>query len=197
MVDRNSANIAYTFWFYVCLHIRHRDCCSVADGNGSCHELVLLFFEDLTHYRRQKHRRRWPGNPNGRPKFCKYRVYHSILHLLMSTRSWLLLHDWRQRQLPRTHAVVFEEMTCCRCQKHRRWWPWSIEIPHLPKFMPMRASKTTNIFFAARAPQLWCHCTLFFSYYHWQRRLFSPTNNNFSITLTPPKTEIYVLKSFL
>ena len=35
MVDWNSANIVYTVWFYVCLHLRDRDCCSAADGNGT------------------------------------------------------------------------------------------------------------------------------------------------------------------
>ena len=49
IVDQNSADIAYIFWFYVCLHLRDRDCCSVAGGNGSCHELTLSFFEQMTH----------------------------------------------------------------------------------------------------------------------------------------------------
>ena len=37
-VDRNSTNIVYIFPFYVCLCLRHRDCCSATDGNGCCHD---------------------------------------------------------------------------------------------------------------------------------------------------------------
>ena len=37
MVHRNSLNIACTFHFYVCLRLCDRDCCSAADGSGSCH----------------------------------------------------------------------------------------------------------------------------------------------------------------
>ena len=43
-----------TFRFYVCLRLRDRDCCSAADGSGSCHALALSYFEEMTHFRRQK-----------------------------------------------------------------------------------------------------------------------------------------------
>ena len=57
----------------------------------------------------------------------------------------------------------FEEMTCCRRQKHHRRWSRSIEILQLPKFMPTRSSKPSQKhLFAARMPPLWCHCALFF-----------------------------------
>ena len=135
MVDRNSANIAYTFGFYVCLRLRDHDCCSAADDNGSCHGLAPSFFK---------------------------------------------------------------EMTLCRHQKPRQRWPGSIKIPHLPKFMLIKSSKTAQqtSFFASRTPPLWCHCALFFSYYHSQRLLFSPTKNNFSMTLTSPKNRDIHIEEF-
>ena len=45
--------------------------------------------------------------------------------------------------------------------------------------------------FAVRQPPLWWHCALFFSYYHSQWLLFSPTKNNFSTTLTPTEKPRY------
>ena len=48
MVHRNSANIACPFRFYVCLCLRDRDCCSAADGSGSCHALAPSYFEEIT-----------------------------------------------------------------------------------------------------------------------------------------------------
>ena len=134
--------------------------CSRTDGNGSCHGPAPLFLEQKTRCHHQKHRRRWPGNPNGRSKFrnirlltfirsqltlrrrlrgwwwlpevaqmahsqcqkhrqrqpgnpncsskfCKYHVYLPLLRLFTSTRSRLLFHSLRQRQLPHTGTVVF------------------------------------------------------------------------------------------
>ena len=77
------------------------------DGNGSCHRLVPSFFEEMTCCRRQKHCWRWPGNHNGRLKFCKYLEYLPILRLFTSTRSRVVLSSWRQWQLPWIRAVVF------------------------------------------------------------------------------------------
>ena len=54
MIHRNSSNIACTFRFYICLCLRDHDCCSVADGNGSCHAPTPLYFEEMTWCRRQK-----------------------------------------------------------------------------------------------------------------------------------------------
>ena len=69
--------------------------CSMTDGNGSCHGLVSSFLEEMTRCSHQKHHRRWPGNPNGRSKFCNIRYF-------TFTRSQLTLR-WRLRgwrQLP-------------------------------------------------------------------------------------------------
>ena len=87
MVDRHSANIAYSFWFYVCLRLQDRDCCSVADGNGSYYGLGPSFFEEMTCCRHHKLHWRWPGNHNGRLKFCN-------LHLFTFTRSKVTLCGW-------------------------------------------------------------------------------------------------------
>ena len=65
MVHQNSANIACTFRFYVCLRQRDCNCCSAADCSGSCHSPALSYFEEMT-CRRQKLHWRWSGNPNGR-----------------------------------------------------------------------------------------------------------------------------------
>ena len=45
MVDRNSANILFTFRFYACLRLRDRDWYSVADSNGRSYGLVPSFFD--------------------------------------------------------------------------------------------------------------------------------------------------------
>ena len=45
MVQRNSTNIACTFRIYVCLHLCDRDCCSAADGSGSCHAPAPSYFK--------------------------------------------------------------------------------------------------------------------------------------------------------
>ena len=42
MVHRNSANIACTFHFYVCLRLCDRDCCFAADD--SCHAPAQSYF---------------------------------------------------------------------------------------------------------------------------------------------------------
>ena len=54
MVHQNSTNMAYTFRFYVCVRLRNRDCCSVADGNGSCHSPTPSYFEEITRCRHKK-----------------------------------------------------------------------------------------------------------------------------------------------
>ena len=136
MVDKNSANIVYTFLFYVCLRLRDCDWCSPADGIGSCHGIA--------------------------PSFC-------------------------------------EEMIRCQRQKYCRRWPISIEIAHLPKYMPMRSSKTSrNTSFLL----LWCY------HYDAIAHCFFPTitRNGFCFRLgkinsrwpwPQQKTKIYMLKSFL
>ena len=103
----------------------------------SCHRVTVVFRRDDT-LPTSKHHRRWTGNPNGLSKFCKYRTYIPILRLFTSTRSWPLLCSWWQRQLPRTRVVVFLRTDTSPMSKHHRWWPGSIEIWQLPKFMPTR-----------------------------------------------------------
>ena len=68
-IHRKSANIACTFHIYICLRLCDRDCCSTADGSGSCHAPTPSYFEEMTRCRRQKLHWRWPVNPNGRLKF--------------------------------------------------------------------------------------------------------------------------------
>ena len=75
IVHRNSANIASTFRFYVCLRLRYRDGCAAADSNGSSHAPAPSYFEEMTYCRHQKLHWRWPGNPNGRSKFHNLRLF--------------------------------------------------------------------------------------------------------------------------
>ena len=80
----------------------------------SCHGLAPSFFEEMTHCRCQKHRRRSPGNPNGPLKFRKYRVYLSLLRLFTSARSRLLFHGSGSCYAPA--SSYFEQMAHCRHQ---------------------------------------------------------------------------------
>ena len=45
--------------FYICLRLQDRDCCSAADGNGSCHTPASSYFEEMTHCRYKKFHWRW------------------------------------------------------------------------------------------------------------------------------------------
>ena len=116
MVHLNSANIACTCRFYVCLRLRNRDCCSAADGSGSCHSPAPSYFEEMTRCRHQKLHWRWPGNPNGRSKFRNIGLF--TFTRLQLTLRWQLRGWWR---LP-----VIAEMARNRRQKHRRDWSGSI-----------------------------------------------------------------------
>ena len=93
--------------------------CYTTDGNDSYHGFAPSFFEKMTRCRRQKHYRRWPGNPNGPLKFRKYRVHLPILRL--RDRNCCSAIDGSGS----CHAPApsyFEEMTRCRRQKlHWRW----------------------------------------------------------------------------
>ena len=84
MVRRNSANLACTFRIYFCLRLYDRDCCSVADGSGSCHAPAPSYFEEMTRCRRQILHWRSPGNPKDRSNFRN-------LGLFTFTRSQLTL----------------------------------------------------------------------------------------------------------
>ena len=131
IVHQNSANLACTFRIYVCLRLHDHDCCSTADGSGSCHASTASYFEEMTRYRRQRLQWRWPCNPNGRSNF------HN-LDLFMFTRSQLTLRrrPWRLPEIA--------QMARCRSQKQRRRWPGSIEIPQIRKVMPTRSSKASR-----------------------------------------------------
>ena len=74
--EMNMQNCGYS------AKLRNGDECYMADGNSSCQELAPSFFEQMTCCRCQKHRQRWPGNPNVQSKFRKYRVYLPILHII-------------------------------------------------------------------------------------------------------------------
>ena len=72
MVHRNSANIAFTFPFYVCLRPHDHDCWSAADCSSSCNAPAPSYFEEMTHCR---HEKRWPDNRNGPSKFRNLRLF--------------------------------------------------------------------------------------------------------------------------
>ena len=98
VVHRNSANMACTFRFYVCLRLRDRDCCSAADGSGSCH--TPSYFEEMTCCRHQKLHWRWPCNPSGRLKFHNLGLFtftRSQLTLRQRLRGW-----WRLPEIAQT-----------------------------------------------------------------------------------------------
>ena len=133
MVHRYSANIVCTFCFYVCLRLRDRDCCSAADGNGSCHSPTPSYFEEMTRWRHQKLSWRWPGNPNGQSKFCNLCLF-TCTRLQLTLRR---LHGWWR-------LVEIAQTARSRRQKHSQEWLGSIEISQIRKFMPTRSSKTSK-----------------------------------------------------
>ena len=150
---RNSANLACTFRIYVCLRLCDRDCCSVADGSGSCHASAPSYFEEMTRCRRQILQWKWPGNPNGRSKFRNLGLFtftRSQLTLRRRLRGW-----WRLPEIA--------QMARCRRQKHRQRWPGSIEIPQILKFIHTRSSKASRktSFCCCERRRDWRHCAPF------------------------------------
>ena len=139
MVHRNSANIACIFHIYVYLHLWDRDCCSAADGSGSCHAPAPSYFEEMTRCRRQKLHWRWLGNPNGRSKFRNFGLF-------TFTRSQLMLWRWLRGwwRLPEIAQTAH-----CRHQKHRRRWLGSIEIPQIYAY-EIKQSVLKNFFLLLR-----------------------------------------------
>ena len=139
-----------------------------------------------THCQCQTHRRRWPSNPNGRLKFRNFFVYVSKIATNVSAAAD---GDRSNSTLPTS--------------KTSRWRP--SDYQDRSKFrnyenlcLRDQAQPLEKHLFAVRSPLLRWRCALFFSYYHSQRLSFSPTKNNFSMTLTPHrKTEIYILKFFV
>ena len=110
IVNQNSADIAYTFQFYVCLHLRDSDCCSMADGNDSCHGFAPSFFEEITCCRRQKHRRRWLGNPNGQS---------NSWNITYTFRFFVCLHHEIASDAPRLTTTAIS--TDSRHRFSKRW----------------------------------------------------------------------------
>ena len=153
MVHRNSTNIACTFRIYVCLRLCDRDCCSVADGSGSCHAPAPSYFEEMTRCRLKKLHWRWPGNPNGRLKFRNIGLFTFTWSQLTLRRR--LCGWWRLPEIAETAR--------CRRQKHCRRWPGSIEIPQVQKCMPTRSSKTSRktFFCCCERCHDWRHCAPF------------------------------------
>ena len=100
MVYRNSANIACTFLFYVCLRLHDRDCCSAADGNGSCHAPAPSYFNEMTCCRHKKLHWRWPGNPNSRSKLHNLRLF--TFTRLQLTHQQRLHGWWRHPEMAQT-----------------------------------------------------------------------------------------------
>ena len=103
MVHRNSANIVCTFRIYVCLRLCDHDCCSAADGSGSCHAPAPSYFEEMTRCRRQRLHWRWPGNPNGRSKFRNLGLFTFTRSQL--TLRWRLRCWWRLRRSLKRHVA--------------------------------------------------------------------------------------------
>ena len=183
MVYRNSANIACTFRYYVCLRLHDCDYCSAADGSDSCHAPTPSYFEEITHCRHKKLHWRWPSNPNGRSKFRN-------LGLFTFTRSQLTLRQWRRGwwRLPKIAQTAH-----IRRQKHRR------NDQNRSKFC-----KYENLCLwdqAKHLEQLLCaatddaaidgiaHC--FFPAITHNGFCFHIQKNNFSTTLTPQKKPSY------
>ena len=130
MVHRNSANIVCTFRIYVCAIAAVVPRLTVAAVATHLHRRISKRWH-ITDF---KNHWRWPGNPNGRSKFRNLGLFtytRSQLTLRRRLRSW-----WRLPEIAQTAR--------CRRQKHRRRWPWSIEIPQIRKFMPTWLSKTSR-----------------------------------------------------
>ena len=182
MVHRNFANIACTFRFYVCLRLHDRDCCSATDGR--CHAPALSYFEELTCCRHQKLHWRWPGNPNGWSKL------HN-LGLFMFTLSQLTLRQWLRGWW---RLLKIAQTARSRRQKHHRD---DQDRSKFRKYDNLCLRDQAKPFFAAMNNVTIDSIAQFLSCYHSQRLLFSHSKNNFSMTWTHRKTEIYILYSFL
>ena len=82
IVDRNSADIAYTFWFYVCLNLRDRNWCSAADGSVSWHWFAPSFYEDTKNI---------TGDDQDQSKFQNNPIYAYAIKQDLSKNIFLLL----------------------------------------------------------------------------------------------------------
>ena len=188
MVHQNSANIACTFRLYVCLRLRGHDCCSAADGRGSCHAPASSYFEEMTRCRSKKLQWRWPGNPNGRSTY---------LGLFTFTRSqltlrWWLLGWWRLSKIAQTARSRRQKQSQDDQvqSKFRKYENLCL------RDQAKRLEKHSFCCYERRRD--WQHCTLFFSCYHSQRLLFLHSKNNFLTILTPPKNrDIHIVGFFV
>ena len=187
-VDQNSANTSHTFPFHIYLRLQDREWCSAADDNSSCYELAPSFFEEMTRCQRQKHRRRWPGNPNSKSKFRKYRAFLPILRL--RDCDWCSVADGSFWRSLKQHLADVKNITGDD--------QGSIEILQLPKFMLTRSSKTIwKSSFCCSNTTIMMPLHTVFSFYHLQRLLFSPTKNNFSTTLNPIEKPRHIEELFV
>ena len=133
--------------------------------------------------RRQAHRRRWPGNPNGRSKFRNLFAYASKI----ATNA--LAAASRLTEIVQTAR--------CRRWKYRQRWPGADQ--DLLKFhiyenicLQDQAKPLEKHLVAVWSPPLWWHCALFFSYYHSQRLLFSPMIISRRPWLSPKNQDIHI-----
>ena len=92
-------------------------------------------------------------------------------------------------------------MACSRRQKHRRRQPGDDQdqskfhnYKNYAYEIKQNISKNIFLLLGLRRYDGIAHC--FFSYYHSQRLLFSPTKNNFSTTLIPLKNRDINIEGF-
>ena len=148
MVHQNSANLACTFRIYVCLRLCDRDCCSAADGSGSCHAPAPSYFEEITRCLRQILQWRWPGI-----EFPQFRFVYVYTIATDAPAAALRL---MAASGDRSNGMLPMSKTCRRL-------PGSIEIPQIRKFMPTRSSKAfrKTSFCCYERRRDWRHCAPF------------------------------------
>ena len=131
-------------WIYVCAIAT----CSADDGSGSCHAPAPLYFEEITHCRRQKLHWRWPGNPNGRSKFRNLGLFmftRSQLTLRRRLRGWWWLPEIANGTLPTSKTSKF--------RKYENLWLWD------------QAKRLKNVFLLLRTtPRLAALHTVYFPF---------------------------------
>ena len=135
----DSGDMLHDWWlrFYVCLCLRDRNCCSAADGNGSCHAPAPSFSK------------RWHV-ADMLPQFTLFTFTTSQLMLRRWLRGW--------RRLPEIVQTTYSQR-----QKHRQERPGSIEIPQIRKCMPTKSSKASRktSFCCYQRRRYWQQCALF------------------------------------
>ena len=130
-------------------------------------------FSKRWHCRHQKHRRRWPDNPNGLSKFRKYCAYLPILCLI--DRDWCCATSsgfWRSLKW---HVADVKNIT-----GDDQEWLKFYDYQNL--CLRNQARPLKNIFLQLER----CHYDVIA-----QRLLFLPTKNNFLTTLIPTEKPRY------